>query len=280
MPFTCEFCDKIFSLQGNMIKHQKSAKYCLNIQSERKDIKKTEKIVYKCEFCNKDLTSRANLTRHQSICLDKYKQENNKLTKIIHDKNEELRITNSKIIELELKLKTQRLEIENEIYKQDRNTIAEIAKQPRQINNTTQNNNKIIVTTPLDLSKGQLSSIIDDNLSEEHLTMGQKGIAHFAYNNFLKDDEGKLKYVCTDLSRQIFQFKNKEGDLEKDVRASKLTKALCDADIKQKSHQILSEYVMNGEESITTEYIKHYQNIRDMESDNSDFSKELTSLVV
>ena len=188
MPFTCEFCDKIFSLQGNMIKHQKSAKYCLNIQSERKDIKKTEKIVYKCEFCNKDLTSRANLTRHQSICLDKYKQENNKLTKIIHDKNEELRITNSKIIELELKLKTQRLEIENEIYKQDRNTIAEIAKQPRQINNTTQNN-KIIVTTPLDLSKGQLSSIIDDNLSEEHLTMGQKGIAHFAYNNFLKDDE-------------------------------------------------------------------------------------------
>ena len=264
MSITCEFCNKTYASKYILLNHQKTTKKCLQIQKEKcvEDIKNIE---FKCVYCNKNFTSNQTLNKHNSKCIKK-------LTKDIDFLNFENQ---------QLKKKVERLEIENELYKQDRNTITEIAKQPRQINNnTTQNNNKIIVTTPLDLSKGQLSSIIDDNLSEEHLTMGQKGIAHFAYNNFLKDEEGKLKYVCTDPSRQIFQFKNKEGDLEKDVRASKLTKALCDADIKQKSHQILSEYVMNGEESITTEYIKHYQNIRDMESDNSDFSKELTSLVV
>jgi hypothetical protein len=263
----CEFCNKDFSTKNILIKHQKTAKYCLKIQNaDNSTIINTDNI-FTCEFCKKVSTRKYIHDNHIEKCITRIKA----LYSNIKNEVKVLKLENEK-----LKLKTQRLEIENELFRKDREIINNMAQQPK---NTTQNN-KIIFTTSLDLSKGQLSSIIDDNLSEEHLTMGQKGIAHFAYNNFLKDGEGNLKYVCTDPSRQIFQFKNKEGDLEKDVRASKLTKALCDADIKQKSHQILSEYVMNGEESITTEYIKHYQNIRDMESDNSDFSKELTSLVV
>ena len=261
----CEFCNKQFTVKSSLKTHQRSAKYCLQIQN------KNNNVSYECTFCNKTFSSKHRYQGHLDICTTKLKQ-------IIQETENSLELANMKIKELELKLQTQRVEIENEMYKQDRETLNEIAKQPRQVNNNTQN--KIIVTTPLDLSTNNLSSIIDSGLAEEHLIMGQKGIAQFAFNNFLKDDEGKLKYVCTDPSRQIFQFKNKEGDLEKDVRASKLTKALCDADIKNKSHEILADFIKDGDDDLVLEYIQHYQNIRDMETDNSDFSKELTTLVV
>ena len=283
----CQFCNKNFSVKSSLKTHQKSAKYCIKIQN---DLNKQNKdvISFNCEFCKKNFTSKHRYEGHMDICVSKLKKiidnkdkiienKDKELIQVIENKDAELKVANDRINELELKLKTQRLEIENELYKQDRDTITELAKQPKITNNTQ---NKIIVATPLDLSSNRLSSIIDSNLSEEHLTMGQKGIAQFAYNNFLKDDEGKLKYVCTDPSRQIFQYKNKEGDMEKDVRASKLTKALCDADIKHKSHEILSDFIRDGDNESVLEYIKHYQNIRDMETDNSDFSKELTSLVV
>ena len=280
MSLQCEFCKKNYSSKWNLNNHKKTAKYCIKIQNE---INKQNKdlISFNCEFCKKKYTTKQRYNIHIDNCVDRLKHiienKDKELSQVIENKDAELKVANDRINELELKLKTQRLEIENELYKQDRDTITELAKQPKITNNTQ---NKIIVATPLDLSSTRLSSIIDSNLSEEHLTMGQKGIAQFAYNNFLKDDDGKLKYVCADPSRQIFQYKNKEGDMEKDVRASKLTKALCDADIKHKSHEILSDFIRDGDNESVLEYIKNYQNIRDMETDNSDFSKELTSLVV
>ena len=61
IPFTCEFCDKIFSLR-KYDKASKSAKYCLNIQSERKILKKQKKLYINVNFVTK-FTSQANLTR-------------------------------------------------------------------------------------------------------------------------------------------------------------------------------------------------------------------------
>ena len=259
MEFKCQYCEKNYTTKGNLLKHQRTAKYCLKIQETLLGDDKIEKTeTFDCNYCSKKFSQKTHLNRHIKICSEKIKKE-------YEDLKNQLLIANETI---------KQLKIENEIYKKDKETLNEIAKQPRQVNN-----NKIIVAN-LDLSRDKLASIIDSGLAEEHLFMGQKGIAHFAYNNFLKDDEGKLKYVCTDPSRQIFQFKNKEGDLEKDVRASKLTKALCDADIKHKSHEILAEFIRDGDNESALEYIKNYQNIRDMESDNSDFSKELSSLVI
>lgn len=49
----------------------------------------------------------------------------------------------------------------------------------------------------------------------------------------MKDEEGKLKYICTDPSRQVFQYKNEDGKIQKDVRVTKLTKALFDTELKK-----------------------------------------------
>jgi len=74
------------------------------------------------------------------------------------------------------------------------------------------------------------------------MIQGQKGVAKFAYDTMLKDEEGKLKYICTDPSRQIFQYKNEEGEIQKDVKAKKLTKALLDGELKSVSRENPSLY--------------------------------------
>ena len=43
MSFVCKYCEKEFTLQGNLLKHQKTTKYCIKIQKE------------KCESINNDI---------------------------------------------------------------------------------------------------------------------------------------------------------------------------------------------------------------------------------
>ena len=64
----CEFCKKEFSTKTNLSTHQKTAKYCLELQG-----KENEK--FKCEFCIKLFTSNKRLFDHSQICKDKIKKE-------------------------------------------------------------------------------------------------------------------------------------------------------------------------------------------------------------
>jgi len=158
-------------------------------------------------------------------------------------------------------------------------TVEEIAKQPK-VQNTTNNNNKILIATPLDLSCDSIKQTIEDNFSDEYLTQGQVGVARFAVDNMLKDENGKLKYICTDPSRQIFQYKSNDGTVQKDVRATKLTKALLENEIKRTSHRLAWDKMENAGNEVFMTYTDHYQDIQALETDNSKFSKELSTLVV
>lgn len=271
MSYECIFCKKLFTTNSNLKKHQKTTKKCINIQLE--SISNIETKFFKCEYCKKDFTTKQYFEKHTKICVNKLKDENTLLTAQLSEARE-------RILDLENNMKTVRLEIENEFIKERNNrletTVEEIAKQPK----NQQINNKIIITTPLDLSSRSVQQAIESNFSHEHLTMGQKGVARFAYDNMLKDDKGKLKYICTDPSRQVFQYKNDKGVLEKDVRATKLTKALLEADIKQTSHKIAWDNMKDGDNDIFMQYTNHYQNIQELEQDNSDFSKELSCLAI
>ena len=289
MSFKCQYCKKNFTTQGNLIKHQKTTKYCLQIQNDINSTE-TEIISYPCNYCKKHFTSNYHLNKHNNICIEKFKQHINELNNKIIEKDkeneekikkmkEELYEAHEHIQELENQLKTVRLEVENEIIKERNekleNTVEEIAKQPK-----NQINNKIMITTPLDLSTQTIQQAIQDGFSQEHLILGQKGVAKFAYDNMLKDDKGKLKYICTDPSRQIFQYKNEEGKIQKDVRATKLTQALLEADIKQTSHKIAWDNMKDGNNDVFMEYNDYYQDIKDLEQDNGEFSKELSCLTI
>jgi uncharacterized Zn-finger protein len=74
MSFSCEYCEKEFSLHGNLLKHQKTTKYCIKLQKE-----KTNQIIvncnlFKCEYCYKEFTTKNNINRHYETCLKKYKK--------------------------------------------------------------------------------------------------------------------------------------------------------------------------------------------------------------
>ena len=272
MNFECEFCNKTFNLKGNLIKHQKTAKYCIEIQKNNSNTN-VEHISYDCKFCGKKFTQSNHLSRHLPTCLDKYKFE-------LNEKDNKIKDLEDKLLEAEQKIKTIRLEVENEFYKnqskENQSTINEIAKQPR-VQTNTNNNNKIMISTPMDMSYDAVNQAIQNNFSGDYLIQGQKGAARFAYDNMLKDEQGKLKYICTDAARQIFQFKGDDGTIQKDVRATKLTKALLDGDIKQASHKIACSK-MDGSDEAFESYTTNYYEIKELEEDNSEFSKELTTL--
>tara|TARA_B110000114_G_scaffold171508_1_gene197388 strand:- start:438 stop:1283 length:846 start_codon:yes stop_codon:yes gene_type:complete len=278
MSFVCKYCEKEFTLQGNLLKHQKTTKYCIKIQKEKCESINNDIKSFNCEYCKKEFTTNNNLTRHYKSCVEKYKQllllSETKLT----EKDKKILNLEKKTKELEEKIKLIRLEVEKEMYKERtkklENTVEEMAKQPKHITN---NQNKIIITSPLNLSRDSITEALE-NFSDNHLVQGQRGVAKFAYDNMLKDKDGKLIYICTDPSRQIFQFKNDEGKIEKDVRATRLTKALIEADIKQTSHKIAWDNMKDGDNEIFMTYTNHYQEIQEMEQDNSQFSKELCCL--
>ena len=290
----CKFCKKNYSSVSSLNYHQKTAKYCLKIQQiSNVEVKK---VSFDCEYCNKQFSSKQRLKVHIENCLDKYK----KITQNLKDNidtnlkkynltivEKDIRIKDLEKIILDLENKVNVIAVETEVRilreRDERSTatVEEIAKQPRiNASITTNNNQKVLINTPMDMSHQTLNHAIQSGFSGEYLVQGQKGVARFAYDNILKDEEGKLKYICTDAARQIFQYKNEDGSMQKDVRATKLTKALLGSELKSTSHKIACESMRKGGDQEFMNYTDHYQDIREMETDNSDFSKELCTLVV
>jgi hypothetical protein len=128
----------------------------------------------------------------------------------------------------------------------------------------------------------KVKELLEHNLNTNHIVDGQKGIAHFAYNTLLKDDNGNINYFCTDLSRNIFKFQNSEGDLEKDVKASKLTNLIVSSGLKNKTHNIANNLWTNEDGTFNLENFKIFNpqanEIIMIESDNSVFRNELACL--
>ena len=71
MPLDCQFCKKTFRTKSVLIRHQKTAKYCIKLQNGNSDI---QTINYYCSFCTKKYTSNENLLKHQKNCITKYEK--------------------------------------------------------------------------------------------------------------------------------------------------------------------------------------------------------------
>ena len=231
----CQYCEKLFSTISNLNTHQKTAKYCMNI---RNNIIIEE---YKC-YCEKKFNCKKNYTRHKKTCnfydiVNPYIEENIKLN------NENIHYL--KQLNNQNKEYLKQLENKDEHIKQLELQLTNIAlagvTKVSTINNIN-NSNKILNIGCLDLnSTEKIKTILDDKFDHNYIIDGQKGVAQFVVDHYLKDDDGKLKYVCTDPSRQIFKYKDDLGDIQKDVKAKKLTKTLIDGGLKEKNN-IISEF--------------------------------------
>jgi predicted nuclease with TOPRIM domain len=109
----CEFCDKDFSNKYILLNHQKTTKYCLDIQSKLLETK------YNCKYCKKNFTTEQRVISHSKICknklinIEELVENNNKMLYKNKELEKELLEKNNRIKELELKNK----ELEDKLYK-------------------------------------------------------------------------------------------------------------------------------------------------------------------
>ena len=64
MSYKCEFCEKVFKKKYNLSKHQKNAKYCIEIQKSTT-----------CLICKRTFSSKYSLSRHLLTCQKTEKED-------------------------------------------------------------------------------------------------------------------------------------------------------------------------------------------------------------
>lgn len=229
----CEYCKSNFKTIKNLSTHQKTAKYCIKLQT------KPTKISYDCCICKKQFTSNNHRNNHEKLCVsvDKFKEvqslcveiknDNNKKNKIILDlEDENYELLNEiekykqKIIEYDRQLIEKDLkssEKECEIYKK-------MSEKPQAVNITNNTKNNININlTPMSFDKTEYENILRNAITENSFQQIPNDIITLIINEILLDSNGKLKYICTDKSRKKCKWKNKNGKICYDQNAEKLS---------------------------------------------------------
>ena len=221
------------------------------------------------------------MNTHYKNCKKKSDFEINELKKLLNEKDEEIsNLRNEKDEEISnLRLRITELETQNKIYLQDRELVQKLALQPK---NTTTNNNDNRINNNFFDDPERIKRMINEKLNEDYVCDGQKGVAQFAYDALLKDEDGNKNYICSDPSRQIFKFKNSEGNVEKDFKAIKLTNMLIDAGISSKSYEVAQTLWTNEDGGIDANKFEQYGpshlEITELNMDNSVFRNKLAIL--
>jgi hypothetical protein len=300
----CQYCNKILSTIYSLKTHQKTVKSCL--QKQGKKIENTNLI---CNFCSKNFTTKDNLYNHYKICkekmkediitkeLEKIKDEHKKELEKIKDEHkkelEKIKDEHKKELEKikdEHRVEIDKLKEENNLFKgkisileNNKDCLFEIAKQPK-ITNANTNNNKILsINSYMDFSNTEhVKKLIEEKYDTKYLFQGQKGVAQFAVDYILKDDNGDLRYVCTDPSRQIFKYKDSEGFIKKDVEAKKLTGFLVNSGIQEKTHNVAIDFWTDDDGEINGQkcsaLLEPAQSVKNIKEDNTVFKKELVNI--
>ena len=282
----CNYCKKIFSNKSSLNNHQKTARYCLKIQN------KESYESFSCKYCCKIFTTKDILLKHLQRCKYKELNEKEELKKLVIieelqqeliKKDKELQYQKTTVKELQQELiekdKENSLLKGQLIYcKGDHEFIKEIAKQP---NINTINN--LNITSVIDFNNlDKIKDIIQENFNIQYIIDGQKGLARFVTDKLLKDENGKLNYLCTDPSRQVFKFKDKLGEIKKDVEAKKLTNYIIDGGIKKKTTDIATDWYTEDNGNVDHNrfgiMLNSQQSMFNLDSDNNSFKKELASI--
>jgi hypothetical protein len=219
---TCDFCKKEFSTKGVLLSHQKTTKYCLEIQG----INIKNNCNFKCDYCDKSFTLKHNLNDHINICKEKKKKEieDNKVKerdqeikkikdiyeKKTNDKDNQIQKMKDERFYLETNYKKEidslnsiisKLESKLESYEKK---LFEMASRPNTTN--TNNNNKTVVINNTNLP------LTNDVLRQcaATLTLDNARNIEGITKHFTSSLEDHI--TCTDQSRSIFKYTNDKDE--------------------------------------------------------------------
>ena len=88
----CTYCKKTFTTRSNLLLHQKTAKYCLNLRGARNDL-------FKCDYCEKKYATNQRLQNHVQKCLldKKDKKEESSIIQLLKKQIESLEKKNDEL---------------------------------------------------------------------------------------------------------------------------------------------------------------------------------------
>jgi hypothetical protein len=250
-------------------------------QNENNYLKQSNKFI---EQNNKDLEQHnKELGRKIEVLEEKFKELEDENRDIIYFQNENDNLK-QKNIDIE-KHKKEQIEYLQEQIKSLQEQIISVTKvavaKPTTTNNTTINN-KILNMPVLNFDNNNVKHVIDNKYNTDVIAGGQKGIAKFATNYLLTDSDGNLNYVCTDVSRKIFKFKNGFGELEKDVNAKKLTNILSENGLFEMTTNLSQQFWTNEDGTIDQDkflsIIEKASEIKNIKEDNTIFKNELANM--
>jgi len=276
--FKCEYCSKILSSKQNLEIHTKKCEIII------------EKEEFKCEYCEKILSTKQMLENHKNICIVKKDKEIKKLKEELEKQKKEYKEQIKEQFEKQKKEYKEQLEEQKEEYKeqirelQDKleNLATKAIQRPTSIVSNTTTNNSLNIATSMDFDNIEhIKNLIDNYLTINHVVDGQKGIANFVKETMLIDDNGIPKYICTDPSRNIFKYKDTNGEIKKDVEAKKLTGSVIKGGLRRRTAILGNDWVESEENS--NDYLhklelmmEFQQNIHKLGDNNTDFKKELS----
>lgn len=290
--FVCEFCNKTFSTKTNLNVHKETTKSCLKLQGKINDS-------FKCNICEQVFTTNTNLKQHMKTkCIKEI--ESRKETDLIlslQKENEKLKESKDKVNEQiisDLRKEIEYLKSQNEKLQQALSQIAVNSKGNTtniiNSNNTTTNSNN---SPHLNLNNIEdISNFLEKNLNKDVVKGGQKALAKLLSEKYLTKDGVKL-YKCTDASRQNFEYIDEKGEVERDIKANKLKKALIEGGVKDKAKTIgkqiwkkdqedEEDYNDEDIENVNTEVRDHFHpyvlEIETISIDDSKFRSELAVL--
>jgi len=222
MNFICEYCNNTYRTKNNLINHQKTAKFCMELRNKT-ELENYDNKSFSCEKCLKSFTRKDTLEKHNSTCkliikekientMNNYELEINKLKQSLQNQIEENHKLKNEInvLNTSLKFKEEQLKDINDKY----NDVIKFAvNKPTSTtninNNVTYNSmvNDLIPFTDINIKKG-ISTITHKSL----LFNSDNVIRNFVNSlvNVLKD-----MAMCTDVSRGILLVKNDRGKTRK-----------------------------------------------------------------
>jgi hypothetical protein len=265
--FACNFCKKSYTSQSNLNNHQKTAKFCLDLQN-----KLTSGELIRCEFCLKEFTTKKYLNQHNEICKQRKNVEQNDLKKELENYKKELE--NYKKENSELKVK---LELKDEMIKKLEKQNKDLINRPS--TTTTINNNDNRQQNQYNIQFNQLFEKLPI-LNEENVNnrinelSTEEKVNQYDLNNFYKGALENIIYqlkdfsFCTDSSRKMVVIKD---ETEKSVKLNAeefLSKSFTLGSESIKNHitftdQIVNDRIDNYDPIITSEMLDLFNDDRD-----------------
>ena len=231
--FTCDYCNNEYATKSSLNHHKRTAKKCLLLRES------TEQVNFlNCKKCGFQTTLKNTLIMHKCKLENINYVFDKKITEL-EEENKDLKLKLEKSEEDVIRLATDNINLERKIESYEEKFYT-LASRPT-ISNTTNNTRVDNLLISVDFKESTIKDNVDSNFTLEHLNDGLRGVAKFTKDYIVKPEDGKQKYICSDPSRGIFKYKDENGVVQKDVKATKLKNAIKDPIITKSKSLFIEE---------------------------------------